>query len=126
MARNKHLRKAKLVKNDEFYTRYEDIENELQHYKKHFKGKVVYCNCDDYRMSNFSKYFENNFEVLGLKKLIVSGLGVGSYLVLERGKTTDDVQRKILYYADEEPIKMTQLEFFDLCDKGYSELSLED
>ena len=64
------LHKARAVKNDEFYTRLEDIENELQHYEKHFNGKIVYCNCDDPKKSAFWKYFHINFAKLGLKKLI--------------------------------------------------------
>ncbi|MBF0715941.1 adenine-specific methyltransferase EcoRI family protein [Gemelliphila palaticanis] len=67
---NDFLRKAKKNKNDEFYTQYKDIENELQHYKTHFKGKIVFCNCDDPITSNFFKYFVDNFEELGLKKVI--------------------------------------------------------
>jgi len=69
---NKNLRQARMKKNDEFYTRLEDIENELRHYRKHFKDKVVYCNCDDPRVSNFFKYFSLNFNYLGLKKLIAT------------------------------------------------------
>ena len=64
------LDNAKTNKNDEFYTQYVDIENELQYYKTHFQGKTVFCNCDDARISNFFKYFANNFKALGLKKLI--------------------------------------------------------
>ena len=67
---NSSLQNAKRAKNDEFYTRLEDIEEELKHYKEHFKGKVVFCNCDDPYESNFFKYFATNFNVLGLKKLI--------------------------------------------------------
>lgn len=67
---NKNLHKAKNNKKDEFYTQLSDIENELRHYKHHFKDKVVYCNCDDPRVSNFFHYFSYNFEHLGLKKLI--------------------------------------------------------
>lgn len=59
-------------KNDEFYTQLSDIENELRHYKEHFKDKVVFCNCDDPRVSNFFHYFSYNFENLGLKKLITT------------------------------------------------------
>lgn len=70
MASNKTLNKAKDKKNDEFYTQIGDIENELRHYKKHFEGKVVFCNCDDPEWSNFWKYFQLNFYMLGLKKLI--------------------------------------------------------
>ncbi|WP_076922837.1 adenine-specific methyltransferase EcoRI family protein [Pseudoalteromonas sp. SK20] len=71
-AQNKNLNKAKSNKKDEFYTQLSDIERELKHYKKHFKGKVVYCNCDDPRVSNFFHYFSYNFEKLGLKKLIAT------------------------------------------------------
>lgn len=69
---NKNLHSAKKGKNDEFYTQLEDIERELKHYKEHFRGKVVYCNCDDPRVSNFFHYFSYNFENLGLKKLITT------------------------------------------------------
>jgi hypothetical protein len=71
-ALNKNLHQAKKGKKDEFYTQLSDIENELKHYKAHFKGKVVYCNCDDPRISNFFHYFSYNFEDLGLKKLITT------------------------------------------------------
>lgn len=71
-AANLNLRKASTAKKDEFYTQLSDIENELKHYKKHFKDKIVYCNCDDPRVSNFFHYFSHNFEKLGLKKLITT------------------------------------------------------
>ena len=70
MAKNNNLHKAKAPKRDEFYTQYSDIVNEMEHYRQHFKGKTVYCNCDDPTKSNFWKYFHNNFATLGLKKLI--------------------------------------------------------
>lgn len=69
---NKNLNKAKEAKKDEFYTRLEDINNELKHYREHFRGKTVLCNCDDPRVSNFFAYFAYNFEFLGLKKLITT------------------------------------------------------
>lgn len=69
---NKLLNTAKTAKKDEFYTQLSDIENELRHYRPHFKGKTVLCNCDDPRVSNFFKYFALNFEVLGLKRLIAT------------------------------------------------------
>lgn len=72
MALNKNLNKAQQQKKDDFYTQLSDIENELRHYRPHFAGKVIYCNCDDPKISNFYKYFSLNFEVLGLKKLITS------------------------------------------------------
>lgn len=69
---NINLRKASKAKKDEFYTQLEDIEKELKHYKAQFRGKVVYCNCDDPFESNFFKYFAANFNALGLKKLITT------------------------------------------------------
>ncbi|CCI19751.1 Modification methylase EcoRI [Microcystis aeruginosa PCC 9807] len=71
-ATNKSLQNAKKLKSDEFYTQLSDIESELQHYKSHFENKVVYCNCDDHRISNFFKYFAANFKKLGLKKILTS------------------------------------------------------
>lgn len=69
---NTGLQKAKNAKKDEFYTQLTDIEKEVRHYRNHFKDKVVYCNCDDPRVSNFFHYFSYNFERLGLKKLIAT------------------------------------------------------
>ncbi len=69
---NNKLHKAMKNKNDEFYTQLADIENELRHYREYFKDKVVFCNCDDPRVSNFFHYFSYNFEYLGLKKLITT------------------------------------------------------
>jgi hypothetical protein len=65
-----NLQKAKENKKDEFYTQYEDIEKELVNYKEQFKDKIVYCNCDDPKWSNFTKFFLNNFKYFELKKLI--------------------------------------------------------
>ena len=89
MAKNNNLHTAKTAKNDEFYTMLTDIEKEMRYYKDFFKGKVVYCNCDDARESNFFKYFSLNFEFLGLKKLITTGYkadGKGVVLVYEGDK----------------------------------------
>ncbi len=72
MSANRNLHQAKSNKKDEFYTQLVDIESELRHYTDHFRGKVVYCNCDDPRVSNFFHYFAYNFRVLGLKKLITT------------------------------------------------------
>lgn len=69
---NAGLRGAQRAKKDEFYTRLEDIEKELRHYRDHFKDKVVLCNCDDPRVSNFFHYFSYGFEHLGLKQLITT------------------------------------------------------
>ena len=70
MAGNANLQRANKEKNDEFYTQLVDIERELSHYKNHFKGKTIFCNCDDPYESNFFRYFALNFNYLGLKKLI--------------------------------------------------------
>ena len=69
---NTVLGTAKIAKKDEFYTQLTDIEKEVRHYKKHFKDKVVLCNCDDPFESNFFKYFVLNFNKLGLRKLIAT------------------------------------------------------
>ena len=72
MAGNKSLHDANKAKEDEFYTELSDIENELKHYRVHFNGKTVLCNCDDPRVSNFFHFFSYNFEKLGLKRLITT------------------------------------------------------
>lgn len=94
MARNSNLAHAKNAKNDEFYTMASDIENELKYYRQHFKGKVVYCNCDDPTSSNFWRYFYRSFGFLGLKKLISTHFnmdGSSSYaLIYEGGHDSDN------------------------------------
>ena len=69
---NRNLNAAKEAKKDEFYTQLSDINNEVKHYREHFRGKTVLCNCDDPRVSNFFTYFAYNFEFLGLKRLITT------------------------------------------------------
>ena len=91
-AKNANLHKAKKEANDEFYTQYEDIAKEIEHYKEHLKGKVVYCNCDVPYFSNFHKYFLDNFKELELKKLIVTGYvknGNGKCSIYDGEKSTD-------------------------------------
>ena len=103
---NANLTNAKKAKNDEFYTQLTDIEKEMRHYKAFFKDKIVYCNCDDARESNFFKYFSLNFEHLGLKKLICTGYkdnGKGVVLVYEGDKNGN---RRV----DDEEIIVTELE----------------
>lgn len=70
--KNKNLTNAKKAKNDEFYTKLSDIENELKYYKDQFKDKVVYCNCDNPTKSEFCTFFRLKFVDWGLKKLIVT------------------------------------------------------
>lgn len=80
--KNSNLGAARRAKNDEFYTQLTDIEKELRHYRKHFEGKTVLCNCDDPFESNFFKFFVLNFTRLGLKKLIATcyeGSAVAEY-----------------------------------------------
>ena len=104
--KNTNLHNAKKAKNDEFYTQLSDIEKEMAHYKEFFKGKIVYCNCDDARESNFFKFFANNFESLGLKKLISTGFkenGKGVKLVYEGDKNSN-------FMVDDEEIAVTELE----------------
>ena len=103
---NTNLRNAKKAKNDEFYTQLTDIEKEIRHYKTFFKDKVVYCNCDDARESNFFKYFTLNFEHLGLKKLITTGYkenGKGVVLIYEGDKNGNHI-------VDNEEITVTELQ----------------
>jgi hypothetical protein len=69
---NRNLTKAKEAKQDEFYTQLTDIEKELKHYRKHFRGKTVYCNCDDPKVSNFFEFFNKKFTEWGLKRLITT------------------------------------------------------
>jgi len=90
--RNQDFQQAKQGKNDEFYTSLEDIKLEMIHHTNHFKGKVIYCNCDDPRESNFFQYFYNNFEKLGLKKLITS-----CYRSLNADSFENKVSKKAVY-----------------------------
>lgn len=106
MAKNSNLSNAKKAKNDEFYTQLTDIEKELKYYRNEFKGKVVYCNCDDARESNFFKFFSMNFEFLGLKKLITTGFkadGHGVALVYEGDKNGNHI-------VDDDEVQVVELE----------------
>lgn len=67
---NKNLKQARAAKNDEFYTQLSDIEKELHRYKEHFRGKTIFCNCDDPEESHFWRYFSENFEFLELHRLV--------------------------------------------------------
>lgn len=87
MSDNNNMNKAKVVKNDEFYTQLSDILKELLHYD--FKGKSIYCNCDDWNISKFVTYFTLNFETLGIKKLVATCYNEGSqgyYFEAENGR----------------------------------------
>ena len=86
MAKNSGLSKARDAKKDEFYTTYEVIQAEINHYEDKFKGKTVLCNCDDPFESNFCKFFLRNFNYLGLKRLICTSFStspvIGQQLTL--------------------------------------------
>lgn len=91
--KNLKLIRARKAKNDEFYTRLCDVENELGHYREHFKDKIVLCNCDDPTWSAFWKYFHINFSSLGLKKLIgthFENKEPHSYAVVYKGGNDDN------------------------------------
>ena len=105
---NKNLNAAKAAKKDEFYTEMTDIERELQHYWPHFRGKVVFCNCDDPYESNFFKYFALHFNHLGLKKLICTcynGSHVqGNELMIDFGDFMDE-PKKIAFKVEITEVK---------------------
>lgn len=103
--KNTNLHNAKRAKNDEFYTLLTDIEKEMVHYRDYFKGKVIYCNCDDARESNFFKFFANNFELLKIKKLITTGYKENGHgVVLEYN---GDIDGDFMVGDDE--VKVTEL-----------------
>lgn len=95
MAKNTALGDARKNKKDEFYTRYEDIQAELNHYEEHFCGMTVLCNCDDPFESNFCKYFLRNFNHLGLKRLICTSFG-GSSVIGRQMSIFDDEDQPLL------------------------------
>lgn len=106
MAKNNNLHAAKTAKNDEFYTQISDIEKEVKHYKDFFNGKVVYCNCDDPKESNFFKFFREKFLEYGLKKLITTGYkkdGHGVSYIIDKDANGNKKN-------DEEEIIVTELQ----------------
>ena len=122
MAGNKSLAAANKAKNDEFYTQLSDIENELKHYKKHFKGKTVFCNCDDPYESNFFKYFAINFNHLGLKKLICTCYSGSPVMYTQLSFFGEDIvvgSEK----SEKKPYKIEITEVKDLNDDGAVDLT---
>ena len=126
MPGNRSLRKANKAKEDEFYTQLEDIENELKHYKNDFKGKVVFCNCDDPYESNFFKYFAMNFNAFGLKKLIatcyvsspVANTQLSLFDILDMPKTEEDNRKphkieitEVLDYNKDGAVDLADVEY---------------
>lgn len=125
MADTKILSNAKSAKQDEFYTQLSDIELEMKHYKTHFKGKTVFCNCDDPYESNFFKYFAMNFNYLGLKKLIATCY-VTSPVMYTQLSLFDDMEQTFSKPADpnKKPYKVEITEVSD--ENGDGAFDLED
>ena len=112
MAGNSNLHMSRADKTDEFYTQLSLIENELKHYKKHFEGKVVFCNCDDPFESNFFKYFAINFNTLGLKKLIATCYATSPILFTQLNLLEDD-ERSQTESCEKKPYKIEITEVTD-------------
>lgn len=121
MAGNKNLNKAAKAKFDEFYTRIEDIENECGHYKKFFRNKTVFCNCDDPYESMFFKYFAMNFNSFGLKKLISSSYA-GSLIVLTELNFEGTPNQLENFDRKNDAIKSEMTEFKDFNGDGREDL----
>lgn len=122
MAGNRRLAKAKSNKKDEFYTQLIDIENELKHYREHFKDKIVFCNCDDPYESNFFKYFAMNFNHLGLKKLICTCYD-SSPIAYTQLSFLDDIPEKITPNKNRKAYKIEITEVLDYNGDGAVDLA---
>ena len=122
MANNsKALSAANKAKKDEFYTQLSDIENELRHYKEHFKGKTIFCNCDDPYESNFFKYFAINFNHLGLKKLICTCYAGSPIVYTQLTLFGDEIV--VGTQTDKKPYKIEITEVKDLNGDGAVDLT---
>lgn len=124
MVQSDKLRRAREDKNDEFYTQLSDIELEMKHYKRHFKGKTVFCNCDDPYESNFFKYFAMNFNYLGLKKLITTCY-VSSPIVYTQLSLFEDMEFSVSAKANpnKKPYKVEITEVGDVDGDGAFDLN---
>lgn len=122
MAGNSDLKKANKNKKDEFYTQLSDIEIEMKHYRKHFKNKVIFCNCDDPYESNFFKYFAMNFNYLGLKKLIATCYK-GSPITYTQLKMFGDEETVEVVTKEKTPYKIEITEVVDINGDGAVDLT---
>ena len=124
MAGNKNLHMSKNDKADEFYTDLSLIENELKHYRAHFEGRVILCNCDDPFESNFFKYFAMNFNALKLKKLIATCYAT-SPIVYTQLSMFDDDEGKVIGQepTKKKPYKVVITEVTDLNGDGRIDLA---
>jgi hypothetical protein len=119
---NRNLHSSRADKADEFYTQLSLIESELKHYKRHFEGKVVFCNCDDPFESNFFKYFAINFNSLGLKKLIATCYATSPivYTQLDLSGTETVDGKKV---SEKKPYKIEIAEVTDENQDGRTDLA---
>ena len=125
-----NLTNAKRAKNDEFYTQYQDIQKEIERYLEYnsdaFRGKVVYCNCDDPFESNFFKYFANKFKSCGIKKLIATSY-VGSPIAETQlqlfGTGEINNKKKLLERKNKKAFKIEINEVSDLTKDGIANLN---
>ena len=109
MAKNSNLRAADKAKNDEFYTQYADIQKEVNAYIEYnpdvFRGKTILLPCDDPEWSNFTKFFAQNFEFFGLKKLISTSYAIESKNYKTDWQPTLFETENPLYNADKSRVK---------------------
>lgn len=117
MAGNSNLSAAVKAKKDEFYTQLTDIEKEMRHYRKHFKGKTVFCNCDDPFESNFFKYFVLNFNRLGLKKLVATCYA-GSPIVYTQMNLFGEPEEVVRAEREKKPYKVEVTQVYDATGDG--------
>ena len=122
MAGNTSLNKANKAKNDEFYTQLADIELELKHYRKHFMGKTVFCNCDDPYESNFFKYFAMYYNFLGLKKLVATCYK-GSPIIYTQLSMFGEQETITAIESEKKPYKIEITEVTDINGDGAVDLS---
>lgn len=122
MAGNSDLKKANKAKKDEFYTQLADIEIEMKHYRKHFKDKIVFCNCDDPYESNFFKYFAMNFNFLGLKKLVATCYK-GSPIIYTQLNEFGDEETVSVIQNEKRPYKIEITEIIDINGDGAVDLT---
>ena len=111
---NRELNTAKALKNDEYYTRYEDIELELSNYTSLLKGKSIFCPCDDYAHSNFVKYFIDNFELFGLKALYSSCID------------SIDEAKRLEYYGKDNPLNKKEKIKYSITTEEAKKIILDD
>lgn len=123
MATNSNLHMSRTGKTDEFYTQLSTIEEELRHYRHHFKDKIVLCNCDDPYESNFFKYFALNFNVLGLKKLITTCYATSPIMYTQMSFFSEQE----IAYTDKEGKKPYKIEITEVKDEtGNDTIDLSD